>query len=226
MATKLVKKKFLLPVGILIIVCLIAGGVYAFLQYQKAQALLKNPTLAAQAEASSLVEKVGKLIALPSGEQPTIATVSDVKKLQGQAFFNGAKNGYKVLIYPKAKQAILYDPTTNKIVKVSSLNLNQPTPATATTPTLTKVALYNGTTTVGLTSSTEAKLKTQFANVKVVAKDNAAKATYDKTLVIDLTGKNAASASQLASYLTGEVGKLPSDETKPEDAEILVILGR
>ena len=225
MATKkFLKKQFLIPIGILV-VCLIAGGIYAFMQYQKQQTLLKNPTLAAQAEAASLVEKISKLIELPSGEQPTIATVSDVNKLKDQAFFTGAKNGFKVLIYPKAKQAILYDPINNKIVKVSSLNLNQPTPS-ATMPALTTVALYNGTSTVGLTSSTEAKLKSQFANVTVVAKENAAKSTYDKTLVIDLTGKNAASASQFASYLAGSVGKLPAGEIKPKDAEILIILGK
>jgi len=152
--------------------------------------------------------------------------VSDISKLQGQAFFASAKNGDKVLIYSKAKQAILYDPLANKIVKVSSLNLNQPSPSAAAVTSITKVALYNGTTIVGLTSSVAAKLKSQFANVTVVAKENASKSTYDKTLVVDVTGKNAASASQLATYLTGEVGKLPAGETKPKEADLLIILGK
>jgi hypothetical protein len=47
---------------------------------------------------------------------------------------------------------------------------------------------------------------------------------YTKDLIVDLTGKNAAFAKTLAGELNGEVGSLPSSETKP-DADILVILG-
>ena len=38
-----------------------------------------------QAETDTLVSEVGKLIALPSDEKPTIATVSDVEKVKEQA---------------------------------------------------------------------------------------------------------------------------------------------
>ena len=37
------------------------------------------------------VEKVGKLMVLPVGEQPTIATVVDPAKLKDQPFFSNAK---------------------------------------------------------------------------------------------------------------------------------------
>lgn len=85
--------------------------------------LLKhNPTVVTQNENKTLIEDVGKLILLPD-EQPTIATVTDPSKLTDQAFFANAKVGYKVLVFSGAKKAILYDPTTNKIIEVGPVNV-------------------------------------------------------------------------------------------------------
>src|ERR1017187_9086354 len=86
-----------------------AGGFYYYSQYTKAQQILKNPTLSAQLEVENLINRVGQLIDLPKDEKPTVATVSDIKKLKDQPFFANAKNGDKVLIYTSAKKAILYD---------------------------------------------------------------------------------------------------------------------
>jgi len=82
----------------------------------------------AQTEAEKLVIEIGRLLVLPTDEQPTVATVTDLEALKGQPFFLNAKIGYKVLIYTKAKKAILYDPQARKIVEVAPINLgNQPT---------------------------------------------------------------------------------------------------
>jgi hypothetical protein len=83
-----------------------------------------------------LVDQVGKLIILPQDEQPTIATVSDLSKLQGQAFFSKAELGDKVLIYQLAKKAILFRPTDNKIIELAPLNNSTP----STTPTAPALA--------------------------------------------------------------------------------------
>ena len=83
-------------------------------------------------EISDLVEKVGEHMFLPTGENPTIATVSDPQALKGQAFFENAKTGDKVLIYSNAKKAILYDPIADKIVTiapVSTDNTNKQNPS-------------------------------------------------------------------------------------------------
>ena len=74
------------------------------------------------------MNRVGKLIVLPEGEQPTVATVSDAESLREQPFFAQAKNGYKVLIYTNARKAILYDPLSNKIVDVAPLNIGETAP--------------------------------------------------------------------------------------------------
>ena len=112
--------------GVLIIILIvaIAAAVFFYTKYQDSQDRLKHPDTIAKAETQSLVEKTGKLIELPTGEQPTVATVSDVSKLSNQTFFANAKNGDKVLIYSKAKKAILYRPSDDKVINVAPLNVN------------------------------------------------------------------------------------------------------
>lgn len=218
------KNNIIIAVLFLIAAGAIASSVYFYVQNKKTQQLLKNPTLSAQAEIENLMSKVGNLMELPKNEQPTIATVTDVTKLKDQSFFSKAKNGDKLLIYTKERKAILYDPTTDKIVEAGPVNIGQPTPTQAPLPM--KVAIYNGTTTVGLSNTTEQQLKAQLNNITVTAKQNASKTTYTKTMVIDLTGTQSAAATQLAQILGGEVSTLPAGETKPKDADILVILGK
>lgn len=67
------------------------------------------------------VEEVGKLVDLPEGETPTIATVSNLEPLKDQAFFKDAEIGDKVLIYGTSKKAILYRPSANKVIAVAPL---------------------------------------------------------------------------------------------------------
>lgn len=212
---------------IIVVVLLTASG-YFYWQYHTSQQMLKNPSAALQNEAEELVNKVSKLMILPKDDQPTIATVADIKKLQGQVFFKNAKNGDKVLIYSKTKKAILYDPTANKIIEVAPLNLVQPTAVVGSTvsPAIARVALYNGAGTVGLTTKAEKNIQAQLKNVQVAMKENASKNTYEKTIVVDLTGKNTAIAAQLAKVLTGERGELPVGEAKPSNIDIIIILGK
>lgn len=216
-------KRFLIPITVVIVIAAAGSPSYYFYnQYQRSQELLKNPTEAAREEVRALVAKVGQLLELPQGEEPTVATVSDKEKLKDQAFFARAENGDKVLIYTNAKKAILYRPSTNKVIDVAPVNIG----ATAQTQTQpVRVALYNGTTTTGLTKTVEADLKSKLPNIEVVLKENAKKNDYSKTLVIDLSGNKKEAAEQVAKALSGEVGNLPKDETKP-DADILVIIGK
>lgn len=76
---------------------------------------------AAQLEINTLIERVGKLIVLPKGEEPTVATVSDPAKLKDQVFFANAKVGDKVLIYTKARKAYLYDPEGDILLEVAPI---------------------------------------------------------------------------------------------------------
>lgn len=215
----LINKKTILVVVLLVVIILAGLGVYVFKQNSG-----KDSKTSSAAQITNLVQKVGKIIDLPTDETPTIATVSDITKLKGQAFFAKAQNGDKVLVFTKTKKAILYRPGANKIIEVAVYNptsaAGTPTPVNQTV----KVALYNGTTTVGLTKITEASLVKKYPNITVVDKENASKSDYKKTIIVSFSG-NTQMAQTLASEFGGEVGSLPSGETKPAGADILVILG-
>lgn len=86
----------------------------------------KDPQRAAQEEIEDTLARVSRLMVLPEGETPTVATVTDPERLKDQPFFVNAKAGYKVLIYTNARKAILYDPVADKIVEVAPLNLGEP----------------------------------------------------------------------------------------------------
>lgn len=135
------------PALIALVVLLVLGvaglGVYASglsskntqLKAQVAK-LNANPQLAVQRQTDALISEVGKLMTLPSNETPTVANVSDAAKAKQQsAFFNNAENGDRVLMYVKAGEAILYRPSTSKIILVAPLTFNNTastTPAAAT----------------------------------------------------------------------------------------------
>lgn len=111
---------------IIVVLALVAGAAwvaYDYSQVRKENQRLSNPSEAAKLATTQLVEDVGKLVQLPAGETPTIATVSDASKLKNQAFFAKAENGDKVLIYTQAKRAILYRPSTNKVIEIAPINL-------------------------------------------------------------------------------------------------------
>lgn len=114
-------RSFLPKIILLIIIIGIAfGGYYLYQRIKKTPA---NPKAASFQDGQNTLEKVGKLIELPKDEVPTLATVSDKKKLADQAFFKNAENGDKVLIYQKSRKAIIYRPSTNKIIEVGPVNL-------------------------------------------------------------------------------------------------------
>jgi hypothetical protein len=113
-------------VAVLIVVFLSAVIVFSVIAYRASHT---DPGAAAQKEIKKLISHIGGFMELPAGEQPTLATVADQEKLKGQDFFSHAQNGDKLLIYPKAKKAILYRPSTGKIIEVTNLTSgSQPVP--------------------------------------------------------------------------------------------------
>lgn len=121
------QRAVLAALAVVAVVLAITTGVY----YKKYRAIQQNPQKVAQDATNELLAEVGKLIELPTGETPTVATVVDVEKLKDQAFFAKAKNGDKVLIYTNARKAYLYSPANNKLIEVAPLNIGNPAPAPA-----------------------------------------------------------------------------------------------
>jgi hypothetical protein len=99
---------------------------YGYIHTRNELNRLSNPQETSKNDTQQLVDKVGKLIVLPTGDAPTAATINDVSKLKSQEFFSRAKDGDKVLVYAKSGRAVLYRPSINKVVEYSKVNLNNP----------------------------------------------------------------------------------------------------
>lgn len=137
-----VPKVFVLIAG-LILIGLVAGLVVLINdrnQLKQEVTNLSKTQVAQNSEAEELTAEVGKLIELPKDETPTVATVVDAAKVKNQAFFANAQNGDKVLLFAKAGKAVLYRPSTKKIVEVAPINIgaNQTPSGTSTNPTTNK----------------------------------------------------------------------------------------
>ncbi|HVZ12078.1 MAG TPA: LytR C-terminal domain-containing protein [Patescibacteria group bacterium] len=231
------KNSKILVYGLVLVAAIIVvgGGLYFYNKNSGDQ------TSQVTRQTQELVNRVGHLLVLPKNETPTIATVTDKTKLAGQPFFADAENGDKVLLYGQSQRAVLFRPSTNQIVNVSPLNLKEqanavaspnttnpqtnaisPTPSVA--PAQVKVQILNGTKVNGLTKTAESKIKAGGVDIVAIDRGNAT-GNFDKSVVVDVTGKNAEVASKIASIIGAKVGGIPSGETASKDAEILIVLG-
>jgi hypothetical protein len=109
--------------GLLAVLLVVASSSAAYFYYKFSNIQKTATGNSAQDEVKVLVERVSKLVVLPEGETPTVATVTEPDRLKDQPFFTNAKKGFKVLIFTNAKKAILYDPEADKVVEVAPVNL-------------------------------------------------------------------------------------------------------
>lgn len=107
--------------GLAVVVLAVTATVF----FKENQDLKKSPDAAARATSERVLEKVSKLYQLPNGEQPTVAKIEDKSKLEGQSFFKTAENGDYLLVYPKAKLALLYRENDDRLVNVGPVNTDR-----------------------------------------------------------------------------------------------------
>lgn len=224
----IIKNKILLTILIFVVVLALAGAGFLYYQYQKTAKELKkikSQTQTAQDapkpdEVKKLVAEVAKVARLPENETPSIATITDASKLKDQTFFKDAKNGDILLVFNNSGKAILYDPKEKKVVDVTTLS------QTASFNQQFKVTIRNGTKTSGLAGKLEEELKKALGVVNVIAKENAQKENYEKTIVVVLNQAAKDFAANVAKAINAQTGDMPSDEPKPKDADILIIIGK
>ena len=100
------KRRILIASWIVLFILAVSAAGYFYFKYQSVQ----KKSFSANQEVQDVLAAVAKLMILPDGETPTVASVTDADKLKDQPFFTSAQNGDKVLIYSGAKKAILYRP--------------------------------------------------------------------------------------------------------------------
>ncbi len=190
------------------------------------ETLKKDPDSVAKEEIKLLVEKLTKLVVLPAEEEPVVATVTDKEKLKDQPVFARAENGDKILIYSKAQKAYIYRPASNLLIDVIPVNIGnqQITISGVDAKSPLRIALVNGSKNAGITNELEKRINDKnIPGVSVVSKATAKSDAYEKTLVIDISGKMGKQAAELALLVGGEVAT-QSSETFPK-ADLMIIIG-
>ncbi len=234
------KKTYIIGGVIGALVC--AGCVYFGVSYvrmsRELSDLKKSKTYASdpKAEIGDLLKEISRSMELPSIVEPSLATVSDASKLKNQMLFTNAQNGDKLLIFADVKKAILYRPSTKKIIDVALLSAPATQSATVVSPTgkpvpsgipaAAKFYLLNGTKTVGLTKSFEQKTLSKLSGATVLDRDNAKNQGTLETVVIAVSKTALESVDQIVSVLSAKKGTLPGDEpTPPAGTDFVVIVG-
>lgn len=180
-------------------------------------------------EVSRIVKSISAFMELPDGEIPTLATVSDISKLPAIPLFARVKNGDKILIYPKNTKAIVYRPSTKKIIEVavyespSAQNVTN-TSETAQQEKLT-VTIRNGTSTVNLTSVYEKVVNEKIPELSVIEKESASRKNYSDTMIVPITSAGKKRVVDIAKILD-----IPTASTVPSgeatvSADLLIIVG-
>jgi hypothetical protein len=157
---------------------------------------------------------------LPSGETPTLATVTDVSKLKGQAIFSNAQNGDKVLVYVKAQKIIVFRPSADKLVDVEPLVSDKKGSPYVTS----SIAILNGSGNSDLLAKMTRAVVSAFPNSTIVLKDTAPR-TFPNSIAIDLTKKNQPLDEQIADTLGIKAGQLPLGIGAP-NSDFLIIIGQ
>lgn len=217
------KMLLLLMVSLFIVVMMFMGFMY-FLSLPKSSTASSNSQLSGLSpDHQKIIETVSRSIDVPSDEVPSMATIDDLSSLQNQAVFRKAQVGDIAILYSKAEKAIIYRPSTGKIITAVDIKLGSgsPTPSVAKTYTVT---LRNGTTRVGLTNTYEQFLSTKTPNLKVTEKENAANKNYEKTMLVSAESLVPPVSSELSDSLGIVTSLLPEDES-PFTTDVLIIVG-
>lgn len=199
-----------LALGVLNVAIIAGLAVFGGIYFNKYNDLKNaNPEDLQKTQVQQTIEKVGKLYTLPANEQPDVATVKDKEALKKQyPFFDQAENDDVVLIYKDAKLAILYRPSSNQLVKVGPVNIE------------------NGLSirVIGADADRAAVEKLLTDN-KLTFTKASAKGVLTGVTVVDVSGKNGDQAKTLAGVVKGAIGSLPAGEEKPDDVDLLVFVG-
>lgn len=199
---------------LLVVAAFFWHDIYAFVRYRDDS----------QREAVNLTYRIGKTVLLPSDEIPGLATVTDSTKLNRGGVLTGAQNGDKVLLFYKGGRVVLYRPSVGKVVAVGPMVLD----ASAAQVKGTRIVIRNGSGNDVAVSSAIALMKERYSEATISGPESASRVDYPTSIAIDLTedGSKTQFVGAITELLGVQKGILPSGESKPADADILIIIGK
>ena len=112
------------PLTILALAATITAG-WFYRDNLRLEREINDPIGLAQSKEDALVAAVGERIELPTGERPTFIVVTDLKQVKDQSFFTNARVGDVTLIYAAAQEAILYRPSTKRVITVGPVSATE-----------------------------------------------------------------------------------------------------
>jgi len=167
-------------------------------------------------------DSVSKLVILPTGEDPTLATVTDKNSLTDNFLKTNAENGDKILVYITAKKVYIYRPSINKIVNIGPLTID----ASASEAKGIRVLVRTGNNKQPITQDIKSQIIQNYKSATVAPIEQAARQDYPSTIVIDLTeGDKYDLVTNMMQLLNAQRGILPQGEAKPDNVDILIITG-
>jgi len=192
---------------------------------KKGQLLNADPTSLSDDE---LMSYLADRVQLPEGTS-SLATVKDVESLkQRDSFFTKAENGDKVVLFDR--EALLFRPTTNKIISFGPTNdsskasaENGGETASSTTNGVTEslnIEIRNGTQINGLAGKWKTKLEAN-KQYKVTKLGNASKDTYTQTYVVNLGSKDVSALEK--EFGVTAVKTLPEGETASSQDVLIIV---
>lgn len=192
------QKRLVLFAGI-ILVFLVAGLIYAL------------RTGVGEVSNNDMIIQISRELSISGDGNPAILTVVD-KDQATQPFLEQAKNGDKVVLYYKAKKAVLYRPSERRIVHQG-----------AYVPPDAKIFIRKSTDNNVLVDTVKEQLK-NVQSIKVVSEDVAANKNYQGVTLVNVTDRYDEKIAELEKIFNTKARRMPQGESIP-DADILIIVG-
>jgi hypothetical protein len=163
---------------------------------------------------------VGKHIVLPTGETPTLATITGHDKLDHSSIlYTKGKDGDRVLIYVQAGFVYIYRPSIDRIVAVGPVSVDQGIPESKNT----SITIVDSTSRPTIAQQVKDKIQTAYPFSKVSIGSSTNKPNFPYTLIIDNTDNKDNLVNDLSSLLNAKRGVVPLSEDKLSgDMEIII----